>query len=261
MALADHLYINAYEYSKGNIKPVLIPVSTEYSLRICINGTTVSTIACSGSDLESLVSGHLITGGIIESIDEIKNISIDEEKLQVNITTCSNSDALKKHPNIREYSSGRVEGRISIKGDQIVKNQELPKINAKKIISCMDEFLNMSRLHKLTHGVHSSALYSIDGQMIAFFDEIGRHNAIDKAIGYAFNNRMPLNNKIILSTGRLASEIIYKILCASIPVIISRASTTTLSFNLAKKYNVIMIGRVRGDAFCIFNGKDNIIVE
>lgn len=92
-----------------------------------------------------------------------------------------------------------------------------------------ERVLTYSREHEATHGVHSAALYSHAGERLVFFDEIGRHNAIDKVIGYAAINGLTIEDKMICSTGRISREIAFKFINARAPVLITRASPTTLS--------------------------------
>ncbi len=108
--------------------------------------------------------------------------------------------------------------------------------------------------------MHSAALSSTEGKIITFFDEIGRHNAIDKVLGYALLEDIDLRKNIILTTGRVSSEIVIKLINASAGTIISRASPTSLSYELANTHGVTMIGRVRSGYFCVFSGHENVIV-
>lgn len=259
--LNDHTFVSAHEYSNHQIKPVQIPISCEYIIAILVNGIPFSTIASSPSELKSLAAGHLFAEGIIGSAEEIKDIKINYKKLEINVITGSGDKARikdKKKGNLKVLSAGSIRNKKYTPLVKKFKISKLPDINPELILSGMKEFLRMSDLHRLTHGVHSSALYKTDGEMIAFFDDIGRHNAIDKVIGYALQKKISLYDKMLFSTGRLASEIVLKIINASIPVIISRASPTSMSFELAKNYNLIMIGKTREDRFSIFNGKKKI---
>jgi FdhD protein len=133
-----------------------------------------------------------------------------------------------------------------------------PSVQAGVIIGCVTELLRTSELHKKMGGVHSAALYSTDGKRIVFFNEIGRHNAVDKLIGYAVRNSLPLGEAMLLSTGRLSSEILSKAVAAKIPVVISKASPTSLSVELASQSGIVMIGNVRGRKFRVYNGREHV---
>ena len=122
----------------------------------------------------------------------------------------------------------------------------------------MTEFLRTSDLHKKTGGVHSAALYSTNGKRIVFFNEIGRHNAVDKLIGYAVRKPLSLAEAMILSTGRLSSEILSKAIAAKTPVVISEASPTSLAVEMAWESGIVMIGNVRGRKFRVSSGREYV---
>jgi FdhD protein len=253
----DFIGIDAYEYSMGSVTPIDVNVSAEYPVTIMINDNPYVVIATSGSDLEALAIGHLVSEGIINSIDEIREIDIRGDRFEINIKTEINDEILERLFKVHSIASGCGHGRNA--SHQVDKKIVTPPpIEAEVIISSMRTFLRSSVLHKRTRGVHSSALYTIKGDKLIFFDEIGRHNAIDKIVGYALKNNIPLTDKMIFSTGRLSSEIVYKALYASAPIIVSKASPTSLAVELARKYNIVMIGKVRSDSFCIFNGLESI---
>ncbi|HQM46212.1 MAG TPA: formate dehydrogenase accessory sulfurtransferase FdhD, partial [Smithellaceae bacterium] len=109
-------------------------------------------------------------------------------------------------------------------------------------------------------GVHGAALYSLAGEKIVFFDEIGRHNAIDKVIGHAAVHNISLEDKMICSTGRISSEIALKIINARAPVLITRASPTTLSVKLLRRYNILSVIRAVQGRFYVVNGKEQIVL-
>jgi FdhD protein len=255
MALPESVIITAMQYAQGSLTPIELNVSAEYPITLSINDNPYVVIACSGSDLEMLAIGHLITEGIITSKDEIRELAIDTDSLKINIVTEQNDAILERLFRIHSIASGCGHGRSET---PTARRLTAPTIMPEVILTCMKTFLHASELHKKTRGVHSAALYSADGKELVFFDEIGRHNAIDKIIGYANKNRVSLSDKLIFSTGRMSSEIIYKLLYATAPVIISKASPTSLAIDLARRYNIVMIGKVTGNSLCIFNGEEKI---
>ncbi|MCP4135770.1 MAG: formate dehydrogenase accessory sulfurtransferase FdhD [bacterium] len=261
MALPEFIDLDIHEYSKAGIQAVTIPVSTEYPVVIKINNNPYVSIVCSGSDMEYLAVGHLISEGIILNLSEIEKIDINEENLEINITTVVNDDILERLFKIHSIASGCGQGRTSEVVLQNKKFTELPVIDPLVITSTMKEFLRSSDMHTKTRGVHSAALVTLAGENIVFFDEIGRHNAVDKIIGYSVKNNISLKETMIFSTGRLSSEIMYKALFASAPVIVSKAAPTTLSAELARRHGIILIGKVKSSSFSIFSGAEQVKVR
>lgn len=257
MAPPELIAIDAYEYSEANIHPIEVSVSAEYAVTIKINENPYVIIASSGSDLDSLAIGHLVSEGIIDSFDEIREIDIRRDPLEINIKTEITDEILEKLFRIHSIAAGCGQGRNESPGAN-KKILSSPAIDAKVIISSMRKFLRSSVLHKKTRGVHSAALYTVGGDELIFFDEIGRHNAIDKIIGHALKNNITLADKMIFSTGRLSSEIVYKTIYASAPIVVSKASPTSLAVELAKRYNIVLIGKVSSSSFCIFSGQESV---
>jgi FdhD protein len=257
MSFPEFMDIDGFQYSDSVINPVKISLSTEYTFTVLINGSPYTEVACSGSDLEYFAIGHLLSNNIIKTKDDVLNVVIDEDKKELNIITDLNEGMLERLLSVKFIASGC--GQAGKVAKSAVINTTLPVLGAATVIEIMTNFLHYSNEHKYAHGSHSCALYSVKGEMIAFFEDIGRHNAVDKSIGYAMKNSMDLRDKIVVSTGRISSEIVHKSINAGLPAIISRSSTTSLGYELAYKHNVILIGRVRRTGFLIYHGKDYIL--
>ena len=257
MTLPNWENIILHEYRDGVLSEVSQPFSTEYALLLKINGNPYVTMACSGNYMREHITGYLITEGIITNTDQINTLDIDEENLTVNAVLVNDKIIAEKLEWIKTITAAGGRSRKNIPSDDLVRNS-LPLIRAVVVLQSMSEFLTYSREHEATHGVHGAALYSLAGERLVFFDEIGRHNAIDKVIGYAAVNDISLEDKMICSTGRISSEIAFKIINARSPVLVTRASPTVLSVSLLRHYNILSIIRAVNDRFYVVNGKDNI---
>lgn len=246
----------AWEYSSGSFTLIPARVSMEYSLNLLINQNSYLTIACSGSDLGELAVGHLFSEGIIHSLDEIAGIDVDDSFPSVNITAIESEQMIEKLLRIRSIPSGCGSQGIGEHqcSDRFISHIQL---RAEIVLPLMKEFLNFSEHHKITRGVHSAALYTTEGERLSFFDEIGRHNAVDKVLGDALLRQIPLQDKILASTGRISGEIVVKALNARIPVVISRSQPTSISIDLARTHGLVLIGRVRATSFAVFNGMES----
>ncbi|MEJ5361335.1 MAG: formate dehydrogenase accessory sulfurtransferase FdhD [Spirochaetota bacterium] len=247
--LATVKQLEAYQYGEGSFKKITIPVSTEYGITIAVNGKPFVTIACSGDDLKELVSGFLVTEGIIRQKDEIEDITFNKETLQVDVKTKETDAVIERLFTIRSIVSGC--GNASVKGTPYTPLIP-PRVSPDTIITIGKNFYQTSELHKLTHGVHSAGLYTRDGQCVAFYDEIGRHSAIDKLVGYALYHDIPLHDKIVYSTGRISSEIVHKAITSGFSIIATKGSPTSRAVELANEYNVVLIAKVRINKFCVF---------
>lgn len=246
-----------HEYRDGQLIEVSLPFSAEYALLLKINGSPYITMACSGNYLAEHVTGYLMTEGIIAGIDQIEKMEVDEAALAVNVVLIDDAVIAEKLDRIKTISAAGGRTKKNLPGDDLIRKR-LPQVQAQVIVQSMSEFLNYSREHEATHGVHSAALYSLGGERLAFFDEIGRHNAIDKVIGYAAMNGIALADKMICSTGRISSEIAFKFINARAPALITRASPTTMSVKLLRRFNILSVIRAVNGRFFVVNGKENI---
>ncbi|HBL53714.1 MAG TPA: hypothetical protein DDZ34_06750 [Syntrophaceae bacterium] len=246
-----------HEYRDGVFTEVSLPFSAEYAVLLKINGSPYVTIACSGNHLREHITGYLMTEGIIGGMDQIDKMEIDEENLIVNAVLARDKIIAEKLERIKTITAAGGRTKKDLPSDALMR-KHLPEVRAEVVLQSMSEFLTYSREHEATHGVHSAALYSLAGERLVFFDEIGRHNAIDKVIGYAAVNRLTLEDKMICSTGRISSEIAFKFINARAPVLITRASPTTMSVRLLRQYNILSIIRAVNGRFFVVNGKEKI---
>ncbi len=243
-------------YKPTGIEEVEIQVSSEYHMAFLLNGRPYLTVACSGTDLELLAAGHLISEGIIVSEKEIERIDIDEKAMTVNVVTAKDAHIIGRLIKVRTLVSGCAGAEAQDCGIQPLA--ELPVIKASAVLASVKEFLGYSETYRITHGVHSGALYDIEGGRAVFFDEIGRHNAVDKLIGLAFTRGIPVNRMMLLSTGRISSEIVTKAAVAKVPAIVSRAAPTSMAVEMVRKMNIILITGVKRDSFYVHHGVEHI---
>jgi len=221
----------------------------EVPLTILVNGKELVTLQCSPDKLEYLAIGFLLSEGFIKKGTEIKHISLN------------NFPTVKNHPFKRVIGSG-CSGAVTFYRDidaqdcAPVKSQV--KYSHKEIVNLMRELQERSLTFKDTGGVHSCALCNQEGIEI-FAEDIGRHNAVDKVFGECFIKSISTQNKAILTSGRVSSEILIKVAKRKIPIIASHSAPTDLAVGLAKKLNITLIGFVRGNRMNIYTHDYRII--
>ena len=244
----------------GNRKMEFFPVSEEVPFTIEINGKELSTLLCSPYDLENLVAGFLFTSGLINDISALRNIVIDRQQWKAIVEIDPDGfpeDMVFK----RIYTSGCGKGVVFHNPMDLMDHRILEygfTVNSGEITGLMNVFLNNSEEHKLTRGVHSSAI-AADEKIIVFRDDIGRHNSVDKIIGDALSRRIKFDDKMVLTSGRISSEIISKALRCGFPVLISAGAPTDQAVKLARSINLTLIGLARGKAMNIYTGEQRII--
>lgn len=237
------------------IEEISDTVVIEYPFTIYLDDEEFITLLCTPKSLENLAIGFLQSEGIIDSKEDIKEINIDKEKGLAYVWTSRNNTLRKKLYKKRTITSGCGKGTIfynvvdSFKTKRIMQTIKLEYENIYKL---MREFNKKSELFLKTGGVHSCGLCD-DKNILVFEEDIGRHNALDKILGRALKEDIDLKNKIIITSGRVSSEILIKVGKRNIPVVISRSAPTNLSIDIARELNITLIGFVRGNKMNIYS--------
>lgn len=237
----------------------LVKITVEVPLTIEVNGRELATLLCSPVDLDDMVIGFLYTAGLINDIAGINKMLIDEErwKAQVEIVEEGLPEELVFK---RIYTSGCGKGVVFHNPFDLMQRSRMdfgPSISSPRVNELMKEFLNYSSEYRNTRGVHSAALAGVSGIEI-FRDDVGRHNAIDKVIGQALQRGISRDDKIMLTSGRISSEIISKLRRSRITVVASSGAPTNQAVKMAREINLTILGFVRGARMCVFNGGERI---
>ncbi len=245
--------------NKGIRERRSVPVTEEVPFTVEVNGREIATLLCSPDDLRDLVAGFLYTSGLANEAPRTEDIVIDNERWNANV---SMSGGIPEDMVFRRiYTSGCGRGIIFHSPLDILNRAPLAdgfKIKAEAVTSLMNEFLSSSAEHRETRGVHSAALADADGILI-FRDDIGRHNAFDKVVGAALLAGISLEDKAILSSGRISSEIFSKALRCRVPVLVAAGVPTNQAVKLARQVNMALAGRTRGNRTIVYSAEERII--
>ncbi|WP_297630380.1 formate dehydrogenase accessory sulfurtransferase FdhD [uncultured Clostridium sp.] len=233
-------------------------VVLEVPLTIKVNNEDYITIMCTPIKLKELGVGFLFNEGIIKSKRDIEKIELIEGErniFSIELKEGLDFKTLYKNRVVTSGSKGSLYYDAMDFMNEIKFNNNI-KVDKTEIMDTMKDFFTRSDIFEETGGVHSVLLKSKDYEI--FREDIGRHNAIDKAIGHLILNDLDVKQFIIYVSGRLSSEMVSKISKAKISVAISRACPTSLSVNLARKMNMTLIGFSRGNRFNIYSGEERI---
>ncbi len=226
-------------------------VVIEFPLKIFVNDIEFLTLLCSPEKLEYLVIGNLYSNMLISHIREIKSIKINMVDGIADVKLKKDVDLGNRFKDRIVYSTcGSFYKTLKLK-----KLKNNLRIDKDRILRLMRNLQESSKLFMETGCVHSSGLASKD-KILFLSEDIGRHNTIDKIIGYSLvegiNNR---GDKIILTTGRLTSEMILKSSRARFPVVVSKSAPTNMAIELAEHLNVTLIGFARGKRLNVYTNK------
>ena len=271
------------KYRSNNTNEINDSISIEEPLEITIKfkkketwaeNTISITMRTPGND-EDLVRGFLFNERIIEKIEFIDKIeSVGEivgqynlkNKIIATINNSENIDIDKIKRNFLTNSSCGVCGKTSLDSLEIIKKDKILKSQPKilhEIIMKSPTILreNQSEFSK-TGGIHASGLFSDKGNVIAIKEDVGRHNALDKLIGFVLKKKL-LNpsNQFLACSGRLNFELVQKALMSNIGVLIGVGAPTSLAIDLANKFDMTLVGFVKQDSFNIYSNKERIIIK
>jgi len=267
------------ENQKSEIKDhVSIEEPLEMNLRIKKNGSWQTenlsiTMRTPGND-EDLIAGFLFNEKIIENIDQIVNLEKQgdkvgdyniQNKIEATIDNIKNIDIGKLKRNFLTNSSCGVCGKTSLDVIEVIKNEKLnlsfPKIRKEIIMKSPKLLINEQSEFSKTGGIHASSLINDSGKVLLTREDVGRHNALDKLIGYAQKNKLIDNHsQFIACSGRLNFELVQKGLMSNIGVMAGVGAPTSLAIDLAKRFGMTLLGFVKNNSFNIYSNKERIIL-
>jgi len=238
-------------------------ITTEFALTIILNNQELVTLLCSPTDLKYLAIGFLSSEGLLKSKDEIKKIVVDDQRGVVRVETEEDKGLASELLFKRLITSGCGRG-ASFYSAADAKNQAKVesqiRISAPQVFALVKEFQHRSQVYKTTGGVHSAALCDTK-TILVFSEDIGRHNAIDKIFGECMLTDLPTEDHIIITSGRISSEILLKVARRNIPILISKSAPTNLGIRLAADLGVTLIGFVRGKRMNVYTDSWRVVAK
>ncbi len=271
--------IKLKENKKEEIKDyVSVEEPLEMNLRFKKNGNWQTenlsiTMRTPGKD-EDLIVGFLFNERIIENVNQIIKVKKQgnkvgdyniQNKIEATINSIKKVDIAKIKRNFLMNSSCGVCGKTALDTVEIIKNEKLnlsfPKIKKEIIMKSSELLLSEQAEFSKTGGIHASSLIDDSGKVIVTREDVGRHNALDKLIGYSHKNKLINNNsQFIASSGRLNFELVQKGLMSNIGVMAGVGAPTTLAVDLAKRFRMTLLGFVKNNSFNIYTNKERIIL-
>ncbi len=236
---------------------------------------TISVTMRTPGDDEDLVRGFLFNEKIIEKIDYIEKIELTgkpteqyglKNKIIVTINNSDNIDVDKIKRNFLTNSSCGVCGKSSLDALEIIKKDKIlksnPKISKEVLMSSPKKLRQNQSEFSKTGGIHASGLFTAQGDIVAIKEDVGRHNALDKLIGYSLKeNLLDNTSQFLACSGRLNFDLVQKALMANIGILIGVGAPTSLAIDLANKFDMTLVGFVKEDSFNIYSNKDRIIIN
>jgi FdhD protein len=239
-----------YRYSTVSCwETVNTQVITETTVALTVNGKTWLSFSCTPTNLDALAVGFLFNEGFIQSCDEIAVVEVCKRGTSVDVWLTKSVARPENWQRTSGCTGGLTTASETIRTGPITDDQ---KISPKVLLDCMEQLLQTQELYRETGGVHSSALS--DGQQIRVWaEDIGRHNTIDKLAGRVLLDGLQIQPVILITTGRISSEMLQKAARLGAAAVVSRTSPTSQSITMAKQLGITLIGYARRDRFLIYS--------
>lgn len=235
-------------------------VISEHALTITLNDRQFVTMLCSPSDLEALGLGFLLSEGVIKSSEDVESFSLSDDGSELQIYL-KDDDALGEELfSKRAITSGCGRGSIFYNILDALDFQEVSsdmEVSSDSIIQLSREFQTMSTLFKSTGGTHAAAICD-ENEILVFRNDIGRHNAVDKVFGECLMREIEIYGKMLLTSGRISSEILLKSVRRGLAIVVSRSAPTGLAIEFAEKAGITLAGFVRGKRMNIYSNDHRI---
>ena len=212
-----------------------------------------------GADQE-LAIGFLLTEGIISNYKDLnKIIQADSNEICIELNPEAHLDLSKIERHFYTSSSCGVCGKSSIDSVRTISENKLVNTSfpiSKALILSLKDRMNLNQnVFESTGGLHASFLFDLEGNIISMFEDVGRHNALDKVIGSRFlDQHFPLDKCILLLSGRASFELIQKAVMANISIICALGAPSSLAIKLAKEFNLTLIGFLKNSSFNLYHG-------
>ena len=238
-----------------------ISVIEERPLTIYLNGQEIVTAMTIGDHPEYLALGFLLNQGMLKETDQITKIDFDEELEVAVVRTAGVTDVeakLEKKTRTSGCAVGTVFGDMMAGLDGLSLRDTL--VHTSTFYDLSYQINHTPSLYMETGAIHGTALCQ-GRQILAYMEDVGRHNAVDKIAGWMHLNGIPAADKVLYTTGRLTSEMVIKTALMGIPTLISRSGFTAWGVDIARQVGLTLIGRMRGRKFTCLSGQHRLVFD
>ncbi len=242
--------------SDGGKERVTRQILREQRLELVVNEQTVARLVCTPADLENFVVGRLVTERIISDLDDIEQLYICESGSRARVFL---KQSIRLQAAVAEEPTCCTDNQVFLQPVSSAEVLQLPSEISEDgnvwkeewVFALVNAFAQDSKLHKSTGGTHSCVL-GVEGRVLYSVEDIGRHNAMDKAIGYAVRQGLDRSKCMLFTTGRVPTDMVSKVVNAGIPVLVSKAVPTREAVELAAKSGLTLICRAWPDSFEVY---------
>ena len=248
-------------YKDGKKSKVRHHVAKEVPLTIMLNGEELATLVCSPHSFELLAIGFLVSEGILQNHDQLKNITCRAEE---GIVWVDAVDSTARADNLLRRTSASCGGKMRPASHFLNDYKQIQPVvcrssfTVKELLGYIALLDEKAGTFRLTGGVHEAALAHGESFVVRY-EDIGRHNALDRVLGYTFLNKIDASDKAVILSGRIASEMLTKSARIGVPIVVSKSAPTCLSIELAEQLGMTLVGFARGNSLNVYTHPDRVI--
>lgn len=226
---------------------------------IHVNGQELVTLLCTPDKMNFMALGFLAAEGLIQSLDDLALLRVCEEEEGVIDVILTKSELLPPGRPVLLSGCGRGITFDDLSRSQAKLNSSLT-VSPKTISKLMRELRQQAKTYRIAGGTHASALADSQG-LLVMAEDVGRHNTLDKIRGECLFRGIPTKDRLLLSTGRISSEMVNKAVKMEVPIIASLTSPTDLAIRLARAWEMTVIGYVRGRKMNVYTIPDRVTAD
>lgn len=242
--------IDAINFKNGRPTETKEKVVKDETVTLTINGNISRSMSAIEDSLEEFAVGYLVNENMVKTLKDIKSIEIDETKINVEI-----DDTLLKTNETVLCSDSAGGWRSKIKEVNSVESDL--QVSVHELIDRIEELKENAEIWQATGGTHVAGIVFEDQFVVK--EDVSRHVAVDKVIGYGILNGFDLNKSYVIYSGRMPADMVIKMTRAGVPILASNAAPANSGYNIAKKGNITLVGFLRGQRCNIYNNQNRIL--
>ncbi|HYD55643.1 MAG TPA: formate dehydrogenase accessory sulfurtransferase FdhD [Burkholderiales bacterium] len=250
--------VEAYN-ERGEMVPTAI--AGEHPLTVYVDKREIVTLMTLGHAPEALVVGYLRNQRLVGGVEDIESVQVDWDTDSAAVVTRrkANLDArLGKRTVTTGCGQGTVFGDLMEEIDSVRLRDDV-RLADENLFALVDKVRKHETIYKQAGAVHGCALATLDGDILMFVEDVGRHNAVDAIAGFMWLDAIDGSDKVFYTTGRLTSEMVIKCAQMRIPFLVSRSGLTEMGYAIARKVNLTMLGRASGRHYLAFTGRERLL--
>jgi len=243
--------VSAMRYSNGALESRVISLAREVPYTLFVNDREILSISTLPTSLRELFIGFLVSEGVLTSRNEILDCIVDHGNKLVRVELTVPGERIDKLEGKGMLTSGCAGGMVfSVETSTHIKEKKEKslKVQCASILVRMNELDTFLGVYSRTRGVHAASLADTSNTLV-ILEDLGRHNAVDKIVGHCFLNGVETRDKLLLTTGRITSEVLTKAARGGFPLVISRSSASAMAVSMAKQAGIDVITYVRAGRF------------